>query len=73
MRRATASASRSNFGDVVSGEGSEDSGPLRRSDEPPVVTLLHDVDDVALLQLYLVVVLGVVVVESAVPFKQIIE
>ena len=59
---------RSNFSDVISGEGSEDSRPLRRSDEPAVVALLHDVDDVALLQLHLVVVLRVVVVESAVPW-----
>jgi len=58
--------SSSDFSHVVSGEGSEDSGSLRSSDEPSVVALLHDEDDVALLQLNLVVVLRVVVVESAV-------
>ena len=62
-----ANGSRLNFCDVISGESSEDSGSLWRSDEPAVVALLHDEDDVALLQLDLVVVLGVVVVESAVP------
>ena len=50
------------FGDVVSWEGSEYSRPLRRPDKPSVVALLHDVDNVALVQLHLVVILRSVVV-----------
>ena len=53
--------------DVVSWEGSEDAGPLARADEPAVVAHLHDVEEVALRQLDLVVVVGLVVVQRSVP------
>ena len=53
--------------DVVSGKGSEDACPLARADEPAVVAHLHDVEEVALRQFDLVVVVGLVVVEGSVP------
>ena len=53
--------------DVVSGEGSEDACPLARADEPAVVAHLHYVEEVALRQLDLVVVVGLVVVQGSVP------
>ena len=52
--------------DVVSREGAEYSSSLRSSHKPSVITFLHDVDDVSLQELHLILVLGLVVVESAV-------
>ena len=62
-------SSSSGRGDVVPGEGAEHARPLRRSDEPAVVALFHHVDDVALGQLDLVLVLRRVVVEGAVGLR----
>ena len=53
--------------DVVSWKGTEDARPLARADEPAVVAHLHDVEEVALRQLDLVVVVGLVVVQRSVP------
>ena len=53
--------------DVVSGKCSKDAGPLARADEPAVVAHLHDVEEVALRQFDLVVVVGLVVVQGSVP------
>ena len=53
--------------DVVSWKGSEDARPLARADEPAVVAHLHDVEEVALRQFDLVVVVGLVVVQRSVP------
>ncbi len=57
----------SGLGNVVPREGPEDARPLAGADEPPIITLLHDVDHVALLQLDLVLVLRLVVVQGTVP------
>ena len=55
--------------DVVSGERAEDSSSLRSSNEPSIITFLHDVDNVSLQELHLVLVLRLVVIESSVAVK----
>lgn len=55
---------------VVPREGAEEAGALRRADVPAVVALLHDEHHVTLQKLELVVVLGPVVVERAVPGRR---
>ena len=53
--------------DVVAGEGSEYSCSLRCSNKPAIVTFLHDVHNVSLAQLNLVLILRLVVVKSPEP------
>ena len=53
--------------DVVSRKGSEYPRPLARPHQPAVVAHLHDVEEVALRKLDLVVVVGLVIVEGSVP------
>ena len=56
--------------DVVSRERAEDSSSLRSSNEPSIITFLHDIDNVSLQELHLILVLRLVVVKSPVAVKQ---